>query len=432
VGYFYPACQPMTFRAGHIKGAGHGRGVGPFSLVAVAVGLLISSCAEVPPQLDRPPSASDLVLLKSARLCDQKAAFLQARQGLPLQRVAWGSGEEVRIPKDRSESGADESFFFDQDGLLVGALFLFPGGRELKPFPVLQKTLSALPPTVEFYLPAASIPGKENSGLSVLFMTGDEKTTTQYVIQGAEEGGWQGPRRAGPPGQGMPMREPTFMDVHAATLLLASAAIDPYATLLSPYRKEFLSRIASSGKTKGGARSEAKGAEDKEPFLSLQQFARGETAQLPLGYCGEKNYDVAVEAYRKAIVSGFSDKAKLSEAHHKLGLALKKKGQLPQARDAMQESLAILPNRPDVLNNLGDVYWALGEKKKAFEAFERSVSLRPNYPIARFNLAKAYEEGNPKLAISEYETYLALAEGIPEEDERAALARRRVAELRRP
>jgi len=97
----------------------------------------------------------------------------------------------------------------------------------------------------------------------------------------------------------------------------------------------------------------------------------------------------------------------------------------------MQQSLTLRPNTPDVLNNLGTVYKELGDQDKAIAAFEKSVSLRPNYPLARYNLAEAYETTNPKRAISEYETYLALVEGVPEEAERALRARERVTVLSR-
>ncbi len=375
-----------------------------FALSVLTIGLLLAACEDVPVRpRNAPPSESDLTLLKSVHLCDKKAAFLQARQGLPLQREAWGSGEELRLPANKSESGADESFFFDEDGLLVGALFLFPGGRDLKPYPVLRRTLSELKPALEFYTSLTQVPNRTNMDSSALYQTGDEKTTTQYLTLG---------------------------QVRSSLLLLASVSIDPYASLLSPYRREFLARLARGEKGKE-ASQEAKGAVDKEPFPSLQQFARGETAQLALAYCGVRNHEIAVSAYGKAIASGFSNKVQLAEAHHKLGLALKATGKLERARDEIQKSLEIHPNRPDVLNNLGDVYRQLGDKKKSLAAFERAVTLMPNYPIARFNLAEAYAQDNPKLAVSEYETYLALAEGVPEEEGRIALAKKRVAELTR-
>jgi hypothetical protein len=371
-------------------------------VLSLAALVLFTGCGDLPIR-PLPPSASDVVLLKSARICDRKDAFLKSRANVPIQRDSWGSGEEIRIPANRSESGSDESFFFDQDGLLIGALFFFPGGRNLKSHPVLVRTLSELKPTVEFYVTPAHLEEGRDLGASTLYKTGDEKSTTQYVIMG---------------------------DVYSATLLVASMAIDPYERLLSPYRKEFLARVASGGKPKEGSGKTGAGFEDKEPFPSVQQFARGETAQL--AYCGERDYNVAADAYGLAIASGFSDKMKLSEAHHKRGLALKGKGEFERARDAMQQSLAIQPSRPEVLNNLGDVYWELGDRPRALATFEKAVTLMPNYPLARFNLAKAYEMVNAKRAIMEYETYLALVEGVPEEKDRIAQAKKRVVELGRP
>ena len=104
---------------------------------------------------------------------------------------------------------------------------------------------------------------------------------------------------------------------------------------------------------------------------------------------------------------------------------------LEQARDAMERALKVLPGRPDVFNNLGDVYRQAGDRQKALAAFERAVSLKPNYAIARFNLAEVYEAVNVRRAIAEYETYLALIEGIPEEAERAERARQRLKVLTR-
>jgi tetratricopeptide (TPR) repeat protein len=160
----------------------------------------------------------------------------------------------------------------------------------------------------------------------------------------------------------------------------------------------------------------------------MQQFARGETAHF--GSCGSRDDQRATDAYTKAIAQGFTDKVWLAEAHYKLGLALERIGRLGQAKSSLEQSLAIRPNSPEVLNSLGIVHGSLGDRNKAIEALERAVVLRPNYSIARFNLAKLYETINAKRAISEYETYLALVEGIPEEEDRMALARERLKALK--
>ena len=174
---------------------------------------------------------------------------------------------------------------------------------------------------------------------------------------------------------------------------------------------------------------DSQGAEDKEPFPSLQQFARGQTAQL--SYCGVQQYEICgrclSQIHRRA---DLTTKSGLAEAHHKLGQSLFGLGQYEKAKAEMLQSLAIRPNTPEILNSLGSTQLKLGDKAGALASFEKAVSLRPNYAIARFNLAETIEPTNPKRALSEYETYLALVEGIPEEADRIALVQQRVKKLR--
>ena len=103
---------------------------------------------------------------------------------------------------------------------------------------------------------------------------------------------------------------------------------------------------------------------------------------------------------------------------------------MEKAKRELLASLAQRPNSPEVVNNLGYVYGKLGDKQSALASFEKAVLMRPNYAIARFNLAEAIADANPKRAITEYETYLALTEGIPEEADRSALAQSRVKALK--
>lgn len=366
---------------------------------------LIAGCGpDVPVRPNNlPPSETDLILLKSATLCDRKPDFLKKQ--LPVVPVAklWGSGQELAIPAGQSASHGEESYFFNEEGILVGALFTFASGLDLDPYPVLRHTLTLLKPSLEFYLNVSQLATRAAMDTSAIYETGDEKSTTQYLVLGSRD---------------------------HPTLLQASFTIDPYVRLFSPYRREFLDRLRNPTGGKGGQKIESQGSEDKEPFASLQQFARGQAAQL--AYCGDKNYDVAADAYQKSIASGFTNKVWLAEAHHKLGVALEAKGQLEKAKAEMLQSLAIRPNIPDVLNNLGIVHAKLGEKAAALSLFEKAVILRPNYAVARYNLAEAYEATNPKRALSEYETFLALAEGIPEEEGRVARAKERIKVLKRP
>jgi tetratricopeptide (TPR) repeat protein len=149
-----------------------------------------------------------------------------------------------------------------------------------------------------------------------------------------------------------------------------------------------------------------------------------------LSYCGAQHYDIAADAYQKSIASGFNNKVWQAEAHHKYGQSLFGLGQYEKAKAEMLQSLAIRPNTPEILNNLGSTQLKLGDKAGALASFEKAVVLRPNYAIARFNLAEAVEPTNPKRAVTEYETYLVLVDGIPEEADRIALVQQRLKRLK--
>lgn len=367
----------------------------------LAVCALWTGCETAPPRAPLPPSESDLDLLSSTKLCDSRATLLARYPGAVPHTQAWGSGEELRISPERSFSKSEESYFFDEDGTLVGILFVFRSGLDLAPYKTLRYTLSQLKPSLEFYLTVAQLADRQNMEASTIYDTGDEKTTTRYLVLG---------------------------DRSAQRLLEASFTVDPYVKLFSPYRKEFLDRLRDTAQQTGGQHLDAQGAEDKEPFASLQQFARGQTAQL--AYCGTKNQAIALDAYQKASASGFTNKVWQAELHHRLGVSWEAAGNLEKAKRELLDSLAIRPNSPEVVNNLGAVYGKLGDKKNALASFEKAVLLRPNYAIARFNVAEAIADANPRRAITEYETYLALVEGIPEESDRVDLAKKRVKDMK--
>ncbi len=95
-----------------------------------------------------------------------------------------------------------------------------------------------------------------------------------------------------------------------------------------------------------------------------------------------------------------------------------------------EKALAIRPNIPEVINNLGTIFAEQGQTEKAIASFEKAIRLKANYARARFNLADVLEPINSKRALEEYETYLVLAEGFPEETARIALAQKRIEHLK--
>ncbi|MDR4500409.1 MAG: tetratricopeptide repeat protein [Nitrospirales bacterium] len=306
------------------------------------------------------------------------------------QQRPWGSGEEWST-ETHIRHKKKQWLFFNKDKVLVALVTSYPLGLNLEPYPVLRGTLSQLTPAREFFTNLDSLISETHSDTIKLYRTGDEKTTTQYLVRQNDDG--------------------------EQDLMVAVIVLDPYETLLDGAQPEFLSPIKPV---------------DNEPktqhFLASQQFARGEIALFES--CPGKKPDIAIDAYSLAIKFGLGDAKQVAEAHHRLGLALRDEGKLTEAREAIEESLTIQPYSPHVLNSLGIVLIQLKKPSQAITTFEKAITLQPNYARARFNLAQAYEQTNPRRAIDEYETYLALVQHIPEESTRAALAKDRLEKLK--
>ncbi|MCH8040455.1 MAG: hypothetical protein IH977_08925 [Nitrospinae bacterium] len=373
--------------------------VGWLSIFAILS--LLLSCATPASQPEFPPSESDLELLGTTRLCDAKPLILASWEGTSFTRKPWGSGEQLQRIAQSLQPDHDRFYFFNEDDVFVGGVFRYLDGLSLQPYSVLRGTLTQLNPTFEVYLNSTSLLGGRSLQTAVLYRTGDKTSTTQYLVLESDD---------------------------APKLLVASVAIDPYEPLLTSYQKAFLPGFELSqgveGRTQGGDIV----SEKAKDFLALQQFARGEAALF--ASCGVRDAKMAIKAYTKAISHGFEDSVRLSETHHRLGLALQEEGLLQESRAQLEQALTIRPNVPEVINHLGAVVAQQGHRIQASELFERAIILKPNYARARFNLAEALEVVNPSRAIEEYETYLALAEGIPEEEGRATLVRKRVKKLK--
>ena len=361
---------------------------------------LLTACSGAPPS-PFPPSASDLDLLGLTRLCDSANVLETRWKSKGLQESPWGTGTEWYIetnePDDRKQW-----LFFNDDQTLVAAVSAFPSGLNLSPYPVLRNTLSQLKPAREFFLDTNLLIRGSRPKTVVLYRTGDEKSTTQYVV-----------------------RQSSKRD--EAQLLVAVIVLDPYEQLLDGAQSKFMPQ-PSGNDGKNSSTRQAHDAQSTSKFLATQQFARGETSLFES--CRGKKPEIAINAYRRAIHLGLNDKKRLAEAHHRLGLALRNDGQLDEAREAVEESLTIQPHAPRVLNSLGTILIQLNKHSQAIVTLEKAIALQPNYHRARYNLAEAYENVNPRRAIEEYETYLALVEHLPQESTRAALAKDRLEKLK--
>ena len=358
--------------------------------LCLAGGITACGASSPPPSYPMlPPSASDLPLLGDTRLCDTKQQIVNRWQGTIYHLMPWGSGEQLQRSAQRTQPDPDRFYFFDDERRLVGAVFRFAPGLDLTPYPVLRETLSELEPSSTFYFDPTQLIHRDQATSGVLYRTGDHTSTTQYLVLDNED-------------------DPV--------LLVASMALDPYEQLLSSYHEKYLPGLNRSSGGTSNASAPSSEATLNPDFLGLQQFARGETALF--ASCGLKQPTIAVDAYRRSIQHGLKDEARLAEAHHRLGLALQDQGQLPDAQREFEYALTLSPNVPEIINNLGRVLAQQRQRKLAIQLFERALVLRPNFAEARFNLAESLERSNVRRAIQEYETYLALVEGLPWEAKR--------------
>ena len=81
----------------------------------------------------------------------------------------------------------------------------------------------------------------------------------------------------------------------------------------------------------------------------------------------------------------------------------KQLGDLTSAESDLKKALKIQPENFIVLNNLGNIYSAKNELKKAKDFFSKAINIKQDYSNAIFNLALINEEmGNKKVAVELY------------------------------
>jgi len=320
--------------------------------------------------------------------------------GRRTERAPWGHGEELIVYRQTAGRESEYHLFFDDQGLLVGYIGLLYDGLDLAGQSGYAAWVAKQIPT-DFLLPSGAAGSRQ-----------DLRSGRLYGDQGA------------------PVSAHAIVIPQHERLLLVveSNVLTAYAPLLSPYKPEYLARILRTAESTPGPVS-GPGVGESRDLLSRQSFSKGEVAHF--GLCGAQAVDVAIAAYHRAIEIGLSEPLYHAEAHHRLGLAYRDKGLLPQAVAAIETSLTIRPAIPDVVNHLGKVYALMGDKARATAAFQTAIGLKPNYANAHFNLAELLEDTQPRRALIAYENYLAYTEPTPGEAERIEKAEQRVDALRK-
>lgn len=125
-----------------------------------------------------------------------------------------------------------------------------------------------------------------------------------------------------------------------------------------------------------------------KPFASIRDAADKPDAFYRLGryYQGQKRYDQAIEAYRKALAldGGFV------EALNGLGVIYATQGRHEEATEAFKSAAQAAPDDAHIHNNLGYAYYLQGLYQEAIVALEKATALDPGNKGAYNNLGLAY------------------------------------------
>ena len=95
-----------------------------------------------------------------------------------------------------------------------------------------------------------------------------------------------------------------------------------------------------------------------------------------------QKYTAAEEISRRAIELV----PESAEAHSNLGQAFLKQGRLTEAHRALSKSVAIAPQRPDLLNNYGVLQQLIGDVGGAIKSFQTALERDPQATLAQRNL----------------------------------------------
>lgn len=127
----------------------------------------------------------------------------------------------------------------------------------------------------------------------------------------------------------------------------------------------------------------------KQSSLAAPITANAE-AQYALGrfYQGQQRYELAIEAYRKALLANPTHVS----AHNGLGASLLLVGQNTQAIEQFKAGLIHQPRSAALWNNLGYAYMLSGESKLAEIALKQALDLDPADTKTTTNLAMAQEK----------------------------------------
>ncbi len=141
----------------------------------------------------------------------------------------------------------------------------------------------------------------------------------------------------------------------------------------------------------GSRRFEVKKTVEKIQGEEIEWFKKGYNASM------EKNYDEAIEYYKKAIVIN----SNYADAHANLGVTYIQKGKFDEAISNLKQAITIDQKNVGAHYNLGLVYDKKGKIDEAILEYEKTIDINPSFAKAYQNLGIAYFEKNLKSMAAE-------------------------------
>ena len=120
---------------------------------------------------------------------------------------------------------------------------------------------------------------------------------------------------------------------------------------------------------------------------------------LGLAYTDAKEYEHAINAYRKAL--------KLDSKHglswNNLGSALEQQGDKTAALEAYTKAVALNPFHAEAQNNAGAIFSEQGKLDEARASFQAAIDAKPDFVESHYNLSslKTYKKDDPHLSMLE-------------------------------
>ena len=143
----------------------------------------------------------------------------------------------------------------------------------------------------------------------------------------------------------------------------------------------------------------------------LEQFPNSALLHNIAGACnaGLKQYDAAIDRYRKAI----NINPDYAEAYKNMGIVLRDKGELEAAIVSFQQALQIKPDYAEAHCNMGIALRDKGNPDAAINSYNQALRIKPDYYEAYYNMGNVLrsDKGNSEAAIDSYKLALKINPG---------------------